>query len=123
MNFDGKIFRSVENTENGEVNSETIFYYHQNKEIITAEYSGGDIRKGHLIGKTLATGQLDIRYQHINKKGELMAGTCISDPEILSDGRIKLREKWRWLTGDQSSGNSVIEEVKDKQEISQNDHS
>jgi len=58
INFDGKIFRSVENTENGEVNSETLFYSHQKEDIITAEYSGGDIRKGHLIGKILATGQL-----------------------------------------------------------------
>jgi len=46
-----------------------------------------------------------------------MAGTRLSDPELLPDGRIKLREKWRWLTGDQSSGYSVIEEISHQQKI------
>ncbi len=45
FNLDGKIFQSIENTENGEVSSETLFHYHQDGEIVSADYSGGNIIK------------------------------------------------------------------------------
>jgi hypothetical protein len=111
-NLDGKTFRSIANTENGEVGSDTLFYYHQHGEIVTAEYRGGSIVTGHLIAKILFNGQLDIRYHHLNEKGEFMLGKCISTPELLPDGRLKFRESWQWLCGDFSLGYSEIEEVK-----------
>ena len=52
-----------------------------------------------------------MRYQYINKEGELMTGKCISAPEILPDGRIRLKEKWQWTCGDHTGGESVVEEV------------
>jgi hypothetical protein len=33
INYDNKIFSSIENTENGEVNEKTVFHYHQNMEM------------------------------------------------------------------------------------------
>ena len=33
------------NSENGEVNEQTTFAYHQNGKLLWAEYSGGDILK------------------------------------------------------------------------------
>jgi len=71
-NLEGKIFQSISNTDNGEVSSDTLFHYHQDGTIVTAEYSGGSIVKGHLIAKVLDTGQLDMRYHHINTDGEIM---------------------------------------------------
>ena len=56
-------------------------------------------------------GSLDIRYHHVNAKDELMTGICRSVPEVLSDGRLRLHEKWQWTSGDSSSGESVVEEV------------
>ena len=52
-----------------------------------------------------------MRYQHLNADGKLMTGTCISTPEELNDGRLRLHEKWQWTSGDVSKGESVIEEV------------
>ncbi len=52
-----------------------------------------------------------MRYQHLNQKGELMTGKCFSTPETLSDGRIRLREKWQWTSGDFSEGESIVEET------------
>ena len=76
--LDEKIFQSIENSENGEVSSETIFHYHQNNEIVSADYKGGNILKGHLLGKMFANGNLEFTYQHINIEGNLMLGQCIS---------------------------------------------
>lgn len=57
-----------------------------------------------------------MRYQHVNAEGELMTGICRSTPEVLADGRIRLHEKWRWTSGDLSSGESIIEEVTDRKQ-------
>lgn len=110
-NLEGKIFRSLTNTENGEVGTHTFFHYHQNDKVVTAQYSGGSIICGHLIAKVLPGDQLDMRYHHLNNKGELMLGKCLSTPELLPDGRLKFKESWQWLSGDMSSGYSEIEEV------------
>ena len=110
-NLDGKVFRSVSNSENGEVGAETRFHYRQTAGIVTADYSGGSIVVGHLIAKMLDGGRLDMRYHHLNDKGDLMLGTCTSTPARLPDGRLRFTEEWQWLSGDRSSGSSVIEEV------------
>jgi hypothetical protein len=107
-NFDGKVFKSLCNTKNGEVSSDTLFHYHQQGTLVWAEYEGGDILKGHLIATVLPTGQLDMRYHHVNRHGEIMIGTCLSTPERTSNGKLKLREEWQWLCGDMSSGYSEV---------------
>lgn len=111
MNYNDKYFRPVNNTANGETSNDTIFHYLQEDNIITATYSGGKIIKGQLIGLADADGRLNFCYQQINEKGEMMTGQCISTPEVLPDGKIRLYEKWKWTSGDFSEGASVIEEV------------
>jgi hypothetical protein len=112
INYDNKIFASVENTKNGEANNETLFYYHQNKDIIWAEYYGGIIRKGFLLGLVNQNGELEFNYEHINKNNETRTGKCNSIPKLLEDGRIELLEKWEWTNGDKSKGESKIIEIK-----------
>ena len=114
--LDGRIFRSIGNTGNGEVDSETRFHYRQAGDVVTATYRGGSIVEGHLIAKVLPGGVLDMRYHHVNDRGELMIGTCRSTPECLPDGRLRFHEDWQWLSGDRSSGRSVIEEVANETE-------
>ena len=110
IDYNGKIFRPIENSENGETTSETIFEYKQIGNILTSEYSGGKIKKGHLIGLVDEFGNIDIRYHQVNNKGEIMTGICKSKPEIMEDGKIRLHESWKWTSGDKSKGKSIIEE-------------
>ena len=111
MNYHNKKFRPITNTENGETDSETVFLYQQQGNILTSEYSAGKILSGHLIGLVDESGNIEMRYHQINTSGELMTGICHSKPEILPDGRIRLHESWRWTSGDLSAGESVLEEV------------
>ncbi len=111
INYDNKIFKPTSNTENGETNSETIFYYKQFDNIVTAEYSGGKIKQGHLMGLVDHNGNIDMRYHQINHNNELMTGLCKSKPEILENGKIRLHETWEWTSGDKSKGQSIIEEL------------
>lgn len=112
INYDNKTFVSVQNSEKGEVSSETRFHYHQKEDLVWAEYAGGEIRFGNLIAKVTENDCLEMRYQHLNAKGELMTGKCFSTSEILADGRIRLFEQWQWASGDSSSGTSIVEETK-----------
>ena len=111
MNYNNKQFRPIPNSENGELSSETIFTYKQEGAILTSEYSGGQITKGHLIGLVDESGNIEIRYHQLNKRGELMTGTCQSKPEILENGKIRLHENWAWTCGDYSKGTSTLEEL------------
>ena len=110
IDYNGKIFKPIENTENGETSNETVFMYNQVGNILTSEYSGGKIKKGHLIGIVDENGDIDMRYHQVNEKNEIMTGICKSKPEILENGKIRLHESWKWTSGDNSKGKSIMEE-------------
>ncbi len=111
INYNNKKFKPVQNSENGETSEETIFEYKQEEEILTSMYSGGQIKKGHLIGLVDENGNIEMRYHQINNKGALMTGICFSKPEILPNGKIRLQETWQWTSGDNSKGTSILEEI------------
>lgn len=111
INYNNRKFIPVNNTENGVTSEETIFHYQQNANILTSNYSGGNIKSGHLIGLVDEHGNIEMRYHQVTTKGDLQSGICNSKPEILPNGKIRLYEKWQWTTGDQSKGESIIEEL------------
>lgn len=111
VNLNGRIFVPRMNSESGEVSSQTRFFYHQENDVVWAEYSGGDIVKGFLVGKVLSDGTLAFHYQHINRDHAIRLGKCVSSVEALPDGRLKLHEKWQWLDGTQETGTSLLEEA------------
>lgn len=111
INYNNRYFRSTGNTENGEVSNETTFHYRQKGDnIIWATYEGGQILFGTLSGAIKPNGQLEFCYQHQNKTGQFMTGKCLSTPELSEEGKVILHEKWQWTSGDNSAGESIIEE-------------
>lgn len=111
IDYNDKSFRPITASGNSETTKDTVFHYHQDGNIVKSEYSGGNVRYGHLIGIVDENGNIDMRYHQVNMRGELMTGLCRSIPEILPDGRIRLHERWRWTSGDGSEGTSVLEEI------------
>lgn len=111
MNYNNKKFKQVDTSENGETSLDTVFEYKQNGDILTSEYQGGQIVKGHLIGLVDKDGNIEMSYHQVNKKGELMTGICFSKPELAPTGKIRLIEHWKWTSGDHSSGQSILEEI------------
>src|SRR5689334_20725460 len=103
-NYDGKTFRPVVNTPNGQVTGETLFRYRQQGDLLTATYEGGGIRAGQSLGLVKEDGSLEFCYHHVTDAGELRSGKCTSTPESLDDGRIRLHEFWQWTMGDLSEG-------------------
>ena len=108
FSLEGRFFTAVQNTESGEVSGETVFSYHQRDSVIWAEYSGGSVVKGFLLGTMDEHRNLHFTYQHINTAGEQKSGSCDSEPWEES-GRLRFYEKWKWTTG--GEGTSIIEEI------------
>ncbi len=111
INYDGRRFAAVENSETGDADAATVFHYRQRGSVVWATYEGGRVRFGTLVASCDGAGKLDMRYSHVNARGELMTGRCRSIPELLPDGRLRLHESWQWTCGDFASGQSVVEEI------------
>lgn len=110
--YNGKRFTPVSNTKNGEAAGETIFYYHQDGSTVWAEYSGGPVLRGFLVGTVHSGGDIDFAYEHISGESVIRTGRGHSTPELLSDGRVRLHEKWNLTSGDCSSGESTLDEIR-----------
>ena len=111
MNYNNRKFKPLTVSDNGEVSKEIIFHYFQSGNILSCDYAGGSIIKGHLLGKVDANGNIEMRYHQINQAGEIMTGKCKSKPVSLDNGKLKLIEEWQWTSGDQSKGHSVLVEI------------
>jgi len=110
INLNNRKFKALENSENGEISNDTVFHYFQEKDVIWANYAGGNIIKGFLIGKIVGE-SLEFNYQHINESMELLTGKCKSQLQINNEGKMKLLEQWQWTCKDFSKGSSVLIEI------------
>jgi hypothetical protein len=90
---------------------DTLFHYRQQGHAVWATYAGGAVQFGTLIATADDRGRLDMRYQQVATDGTLKGGRCISTPEVLHDGRLRLHESRNWTEGGEGSGTSVVEEM------------
>ncbi|SHK05180.1 hypothetical protein SAMN05443637_102161 [Pseudonocardia thermophila] len=109
--LDGRTFVGVSNTGDGEVDTATVFTYHERDGLVWAEYAGGGIRLGRLAG-TRTGDELDFRYVHVSTDLSTSSGHCHAWLELLPDGRIRSNEEWEWESRP-GSGRSVVEEHPD----------
>src|SRR3954462_11111458 len=96
IDYEGRVFRSVANSSNGEVTAATHFHYHQQEGVVWAASGGGEIALGTLIAKVNEDDSLDMRYQHLNVRRQFRAGESRATPEVLPDGLMRLHERWQW---------------------------
>lgn len=107
--YDGRRFAPVGNGQETDGAAPPVGVYHQDGDLVTAEFSGGTVRAGRLVGTTRPDGTLDATYCMVDHDGGTVAGACVSTPTLLPDGRIRLTEHWRRL--DTTTGVSHVEEI------------
>jgi hypothetical protein len=105
--LDGRVF-AVADSGGGVATTETTFRYAEEDGVVTASYEGGTIRCGFLIG-TRSGDSLDFRYVQLHTDGSTATGHCVTELELLTDGRIRLNETWEWESRP-GRGRSVAEE-------------
>jgi hypothetical protein len=104
LDYAERVFQSVEHPD-------LTGHYHQDGDLVWAEFSGGSVSHGRLVGHRAANGCLELAYSYRLTSGDLVAGRCTSWPEVLPDGRIRLTEHFHRLDG--TAGVSVLEELSD----------
>lgn len=95
--------------DGGEVNDETVFRFAQDGEFVSAEYSGGGVRIGFLVG-TISGAKLCFRYVQIGESGHLDSGHSICEIKRRNDGKIRLIEHFAWDSRE-GTGINVFEEI------------
>src|SRR6266404_3543973 len=86
----------VKTAENGVVNHETIFHFSQKDGIVSAEYQGGKISKGFLVGKLQNQNQLEFSYCQMQVDGKLDNGVSTCQLSKNENGKITLTEHFEW---------------------------
>lgn len=109
IDYDGRRFRPAGNDRYPNGVDGATGLYHQDGDLVWAEFAGADIRAGRLVGRRRPDGRIDAAYCWVTTGGETVAGSCVSTPTVLADGRLRLTERWRRLDG--SIGVSHVEEV------------
>ncbi len=104
-NFNNKVFLLVQNTDNGKVNSETVFKYKQDGNLVTADFSGGSVRYGKIIA-FYEGDKLNMIYQMITIENDLKSGQAVAKISMTEAGKIKLNLNWQWLTTSNEKGQS-----------------
>ncbi|MET9590179.1 hypothetical protein ABZY45_04320 [Streptomyces sp. NPDC006516] len=107
--LDGLVLSPVADQAPGQVGTRTRFTYHERDGRIWAEYAGGDVVRGHLVG-TRHADVLDFRYVQLKQDGTTSCGHCVSTVTDLPDGRVRLDETWEWES-QEGRGTSVVEEL------------
>lgn len=107
--LDGRRFAGVRNSGDGEVGRATVFDYHEADGVVWAEYGGGAVRLGRLVG-TRTEDRLRFRYVHLDADGRSSSGRCEARLALLPDGRIRSHEDWCWESRP-GAGTSIVEEI------------
>ncbi|HMH16385.1 MAG TPA: hypothetical protein VK578_25020 [Edaphobacter sp.] len=109
LEFNGRRMRVMSTDATGVVSSDTILVFEQIGKVVSARYRGGSIVDGYLIG--LVDGDtLQFRYVQVDDQGNLDAGVSTGTIECMADGRLRLIERFRWLTRP-GEGTNVFEEI------------
>ncbi|WP_406682825.1 hypothetical protein N1F78_08985 [Seonamhaeicola sp. MEBiC1930] len=103
FNFNNKTFSLVENSAKGQVNTDTSFKYKQDGNLVTADYYGGSVRYGKIIGH-LKKDKLIMLYQCITNKDELKAGKATATISLNKENKIRLTLNWEWLNNNKETG-------------------
>ncbi|MFJ2156230.1 MULTISPECIES: hypothetical protein [unclassified Streptomyces] len=107
--LDGLVLAPVADQAPGQVGTRTRFTYHEQDGGIWAEYAGGDVVRGRLVG-TRAGDRIDFRYVQLKTDGTTSSGHCVSLVTELPDGRVRLEETWEWES-QEGHGTSSVEQV------------
>jgi hypothetical protein len=105
IHYDGRKFRRAD----GDI--EAIAVYHQDGDAVWGEVAGGEVRCGAIAGTRQPDGTLHLGYAVALASGQLVCGHTVNTPDVVDDGRLRLREEWERHAPCAATGVSYLEEV------------
>jgi hypothetical protein len=94
---------------NGVVGSSTRLYFSQRGTRVAAQYSGGSVERGWLVGRWIGE-QLTFRYAQREGGNAVHGGRSTCTVHRLENGRTRIIENFTWTTRI-GSGTNVFDEV------------
>jgi hypothetical protein len=91
------------------VDADTLFTFAQDGKVVSAQYAGGKVRQGFLVG-VLASGELWFRYAQLDVDGHLDGGSSRCEISRTPDGKLRLLEHFQWESRE-GSGTNIFEEL------------
>lgn len=111
VDYDGRTFSSSAAETADSSGGSPVGHYHQRGAVVWAEFAGGRVVVGRLVGTCEPDGTLRMSYSQVLAGGEVVSGSCRTTPQVLPDGRLRLREEWQRHGAASSQGVSYIEEL------------
>ena len=107
--LDGRTFAAEAEVSGGDVGPATVFRYSERPDgTIHADYAGGTIRIGRLVGVREGDA-LRFRYVQLREDGTTASGRCTSVVVALPDGRLAMDEAWAWESEPGTGTSRVVE--------------
>lgn len=108
VSLNGLRMNAVETDPNGVIGPQTVFQFEQAADQVYAEYAGGAIVRGYLVG-LLDAETLRFRYCQLESGGVLHSGASICSIQRNEDGLVQLIEEFEWESRP-GKGRNVIQE-------------
>jgi len=109
INLNNLTMNAVETDENGVIDFDTIFNFHQQGEHVYAEYHGGKIEHGYLVGIN-KNNILEFRYCQLESGGILNGGSSTCELRLSDDSLVQIIENFVWESRP-GSGRNVMQEL------------
>jgi hypothetical protein len=109
MNLNGLSFQVSATAAAGVVSSDTRLDLIQRGNRILGRYQGGSIERGYLVGD-IAGARLHFRYSQLEKGDGIHGGRSICLLDVLSDGRLRIREHFTWGTRE-GAGVNIFDQI------------
>ena len=110
LDLNGLRMHVAETASNGVVNAETYFDFHQDEDRVWAEYAGGGIERGYLVG-TVRGAAFEFRYCQMQTDGKADGGRSNCELRRNSAGHMQIVEHFEWGSRP-GGGTNVFEEVR-----------
>ena len=78
-----------------EVTTDTIFNFYQNEALIYAEYKGGKVKYGEILG-LIENDRVYFYYNQTNLEGAKNQGSSIDEIKVLENNKLQLIDRWEW---------------------------
>jgi hypothetical protein len=105
IDYDGRQFRKLAAADG------VTARYHQEDDLVWADFAGGPVRRGSVNGICGPDGTLHLAYTMVLDGGDVIAGSTVNTPEHDAEGGLLLREEWERYTPHAETGVSYLAEV------------
>ena len=101
--------RVISTAADGVVDADTLFTFIQEGAVVSANYSGGKVSLGYLVG-IVSDGVLHFQYAQLDTEDRLDGGSSRCEISKTKDGRTRLIEYFQWSSRE-GSGMNILEEI------------